>query len=202
MLLRDATIIAIGPFTNLYLLDLEYPGILLQANLFLMGGYVFPTRPGFPQWGNDSDWNVQLDVHSAKHVIERSNPTLIPLSVSVETALRRACLEELRQAGELGQLIARQVEAFAEDEQNKTKYGQTCVGLPRDIINFQHDPLACALALGWNDGVEIRELPLLLEEKDGWLYEHVHPSGKPVRVVTRIDGPRFDEFWLHQIRSR
>ena len=87
---QDATILAIGPFTNLYLLDLKYPGILRQAPLFLMGGYVFPIRPGFPQWDNDSDWNVQLDVRSAKHVIEHSHPTLIPLSVTAETALRNA----------------------------------------------------------------------------------------------------------------
>src|SRR5215204_1205483 len=37
---QNATIIAIGPFTNLYLLDLKYPGILQQAKLYLMGGYV------------------------------------------------------------------------------------------------------------------------------------------------------------------
>jgi len=31
---QDATIIAIGPFTNLYLLDCKHPGILRQANFF------------------------------------------------------------------------------------------------------------------------------------------------------------------------
>jgi inosine-uridine nucleoside N-ribohydrolase len=196
---QDATIIAIGPFTNLYLLDRKYPGILMQAYLFLMGGYVFPIRPGFPQWNNDSDWNIQLDVRSAKHVIEHSHPTLVPLSVTVETALRRSYLENLRQAGELGQLIARQAGAFDLDEQNETKYGQTCLGLPRDIINFQHDPLACAIALGWSEGVEIQALPLLLEERAGMLHERIDPSGKNVRVVTAVDGPRFNEFWLHKI---
>lgn len=45
---ENAAIIAIGPFTNLYLLDRQYPGILHQANLFLMGGYIFPIRPVFP----------------------------------------------------------------------------------------------------------------------------------------------------------
>ena len=76
---QKATIIAIGPFTNLYLLDLQYPGILRQADLYLMGGYVYPIRPGFPDWGNDMDWNIQVDVRSARHVIENSNPVLIPL---------------------------------------------------------------------------------------------------------------------------
>lgn len=198
---QGATIIAIGPFTNLYLLDLQYPGILMEANLFLMGGYVHPIRSGFPDWGNDMDWNIQVDVKSAKYVIENSNPTLIPLSVTVETALRRAYLDDLRKAGALGQLIARQAEAFAVDEQNEMSIGETCEGLPRDIINFQHDPLACAIALGWNEGVEIEELRLVLEEKDGWLHERIHPRGKPVRVVTKIDGPRFNEFWLNKVTN-
>jgi inosine-uridine nucleoside N-ribohydrolase len=199
---QGAIIIAIGPFTNLYLLDLQYPGILRQANLFLMGGYVYPIRPGFPQWGNEMDWNIQVDVKSAKHVIEHSNPTLIPLSVTVETALRRADLDDLRKSGALGQLLAQQAEAFAMDEQNEKKIGETCEGLPNDIINFLHDPLACAIALGWNDGVEIEEPPLILEEKDGWLYERIDPSGKPVRIVTKIDGTRFNQFWLNKIMNR
>jgi len=199
---QGATIIAIGPFTNLYLLDLQYPGILMRANLFLMGGYIYPTRPGFPQWGNEMDWNIQVDVKSAKHVIENSNPTLIPLSVTVETALRRAYLSDLQRSGTLGKLIARQAEAFAIDEQNEKKIGEACSGLPDDIINFLHDPLACAIALGWNDGVEIKQLPLILEEKDGWLYERIDPAGKSVRVVTKIGGTRFNEFWLNTITNR
>jgi len=199
---QGATIIAIGPFTNLYLLDRQYPGILMDANLFLMGGYIYPTRPGFPNWGNDMDWNIQVDVKSAKHVIENSNPTLIPLTVTLETALRRAYLDDLRKSGTLGQLIARQAEAFAIDEQNEKEFGETCEGLPHDIINFQHDPLACAIALGWNEGIEVEELPLLLEEKDGWLRERNDPSGKPVRVVTKVDGPRFNEFWINKVANR
>ena len=192
---QGATIIGIGPFTNLYLLDSQYPGILREARLFLMGGYVYPPRPGFPKWGNDMDFNVQVDVKSAKHVLQNSNPTLIPLSVTVETYLRRAYLDDLRRSGALGQLIVRQAEAFGMDEKIETKYGETCAGLPRDILNFQHDPLACAIALGWMEGIEIKELPLIVEEKDGWLTERIHPSGKPFRIVTKVDGAGFSEFW-------
>lgn len=199
---QGATIIAIGPFTNLCLLDLQNPGILMQANLFLMGGYVYPIRLGFPQWGNEMDWNIQVDVKSAKHVIEHSNPTLILLSVTVETALRRSHLEDLRKSGKLGQLLARQAESFALDEQNEKKIGETCEGLPNDMINFLHDPLACAIALGWNEGVETEEVPLLLEEKHGWLHERIDPSGKLIRIVTQIDGPRFNEFWLNKLMNR
>jgi inosine-uridine nucleoside N-ribohydrolase len=199
---QGVTIIAIGPYSNLYLLDLKYPGILRDADLFLMGGYIHPIRPGFPAWGNEMDWNIQVDVSSAKHVIENSNPTLIPLTVTVETALRRVYLHDLRQAGAVGQLIAQQAEAFAVDEGNEKKFGESCEALPRDIINFQHDPLACAIALGWHEGVEIEEVPISLEEKDGWLHERIDSSGKPVRVVTKIDGPSFNQFWIDTIVNR
>lgn len=70
------------------------------------------------------------------------------------------------------------------------------------MINFLHDPLACAIALDWREGVVIDELPLLLEEKGGLLYEDIHPSGKPTRVVTKINGSSFNEFWLDKITRR
>jgi purine nucleosidase len=199
---HGTTIVGIGPFTNLYLLDAKYPGILRKATLVLMGGFVVPVRPGFPNWGNDLDWNVQLDIISAKHVIENSSPTLVPLTVTVETALRRIHLGDLRKAGRLGRLIAKQAEEFALDEQNEQRFGETCEGLPSDIINFQHDPLACAIAVGWREGVEICEIPLKLKIKDGWLYEEIDDAGEPTRIVTGVDGDRFNAFWIETVAGR
>jgi purine nucleosidase len=196
---QGALIIGIGPLTNLALLERRYPGSLAQARLYLMGGFVFPTHPGFPPWGNDMDFNIQIDVHSSRIVLEASTPTLIPLTMTVETALRRAHLSQLRQSGFLGALIAHQAEAFALDEQIAEKWAATCPGLPADLINFQHDPLAVAIALGWRDGVEIETLPLVIGEQDGLLTETVDPSGRPMRVVKAIDGPSFNQFWLDQV---
>jgi len=196
---QGATVVAIGPYTNLHLLDIRYPGILAQAKLYLMGGYVYPPRAGFPQWQNEDDYNVQTDVAAARHVLSKANPTLIPLSITAETHLRRTDLPALCAAGALGDLIARQAEAFAEDERHAQTHGQTCPGLPSDIINFQHDPLACAVALGWDEGLRIEELPLAVEIEDGWLTERIHPSGNTVRVVTRVDAAVFSRFWLGRV---
>lgn len=193
---EGAIIAAIGPFTNLALLEERSPGILRDAKLFLMGGYVFPPREGFPRWGNDMDYNVQTDVRSARRVIESSSPTFIPLSVTVETSLRRAYLGTLRRAGSLARLIARQAEAFAKDEGMEARFGRACERLPEDAVNFQHDALACAVALGWSEGVEIHELPLKTEVEDGWLRQRIDEDGKPTKVVTRVDGEAFNEFWL------
>jgi purine nucleosidase len=196
---QGAIIVAIGPYTNLALLEKRSPGILSRARLYLMGGYVFPPREGFPPWGNDIDFNVQIDVQSAHDVIKHSSPTFVPLAVTVETWLRRAYLARLRQSGPLAQLIARQAEAFARDENYEAQYGQTCKGLPQDILNFQHDPLTCAIALGWDEGVEISEVLLKSEIEDGWLCQRVDDSGKPTRIVTRVNGGKFSEFWFNTI---
>ena len=196
---QGATIASIGPFTNLALLEERSPGMLRSADLVLMGGHVFPPRRGFPQWGREMDYNLQIDVKSAEYVLRHSNPTLVPLAVTVETALRRAYLPALREAGPMGQLLARQAEAFARDEKMETRFGRTCDGLPHDIINFLHDPLACAIALGWSNRVEIREIPVKSEIIEGSLYQTVDISGKPTRVVTSVNGSGFSEFWLSTI---
>ena len=211
---QGAVIVAIGPYTNLALLEQRSPGILQSARLVLMGGYVFPPRLGYPAWNYEMDWNVQVDVQSALTVLEHSQPTLVPLAVTVETALRRRYLPRLRKSGPLGQLIARQAEAHALEYKNEETYGQTCPGLPPDIINFQHDPLACAIALGWAteqssliehssiQGVEARELTLKSEIRDGWLRQAIDPGGKPARLVTAVDGERFNELWLDVVAGR
>jgi purine nucleosidase len=194
-----ATIVGIGPLTNLSLVERQHPGILQRARLFLMGGFVYPPRAGYPDWKNEFDFNVQVDVKSAQHVLSNSNPTLIPISVTAETALKRSSLESLRAAGKLGELIAHQAEVFAADEQMEEKYGATCTNVPADIVNFQHDPLACAIALGWDEGVAIEELPIVVEERGGWLWERVDKAGRKIRVVTKVDGPRFGKFWVERV---
>jgi inosine-uridine nucleoside N-ribohydrolase len=195
-ILRGARIVAIGPLTNLALLERRTPGILAQADLYVMGGYVFPIRAGFPQWTHEFDWNFQVDIASAQVVLRSSAPTVIPMTITVETALRRAYLPALRRAGPLAQLIAHQAEAFAVDEQNEERYGRTCAGIPDDTINFQHDPLACAVALGWRDGVTIEEVPIHSEIVDGWMRQSAGAGGRPTRLVTAVEGPKFSQHWL------
>lgn len=185
-----ATIISIGPFTNLYLLDKKYPGILKKASLYLMGGYIYSIRKGFPQWENNMDWNIQVDVQSAKYVLENSTPTLIPLTITVETALKREYLPRIQQAGKIGQLIARQAEVTEEMYKNEEKYG---------LINFLHDPLAVAIALGWRDQVEIQQLLLKFQIIDTWLHEKIDQEGISTKVVTKINGERFNNTWLNLI---
>jgi purine nucleosidase len=197
---KGAPVVGIGPYTNLALLDRKYPGLLNKTKLFLMGGCIYPAREGFPSWGNDMDYNVQLDATSARYCIECLNPTLIPLTVTIETALRRAYLPKLEKSDPVGRLIARQARAFAEDWDNECRYGRKLDGIPQDLINFQHDSLACAVAAGW-DGARTEMVPLALEAEDGWLCESVSKSGRPTSVVTEIDREAFNQFWLDTVTS-
>ena len=49
----------------------------------------------------------------------------------------------------------------------------------KDIINFQNDPLACAIVSGWQESVEIEAVPLKLEIRESWLYEIPIAGGFP-----------------------
>jgi inosine-uridine nucleoside N-ribohydrolase len=198
---QGSILIAIGPFTNLWLLELRHPGILREARLYLMGGYVFPPVRGFPDLGNESDWNIQMDARAAQHVIQASDPTLIPITITVQTALRREHLHALRNADPLGRLVARQAQAFAEDEVMDQKYGKAYEHVPADIINFLHDPLACAIALGWKQDVETQEIALHIEVENGWLREQAERTARRVRLVTSVKGAAFDAFWLTTLTS-
>jgi len=190
-----ARIVATGPYTNLALLDDTYPGLLRRADLYVIGGHIHPIPDGFPAWGVNMDANVQFDVASARDVFMRSSPTLVPIEVTVQTALRRGHIPALRASGPLGALLARQSLAIAEDWKVEDRYGRSCAGLPDDTINVLHDPLACAVALGW-DGASVEEVHLVLEMRDGWLHERVDPTGYAMRVVTRVEAARFNQTWL------
>ena len=95
----------------------------------------------------------------------------------------------------MGELIARQAEVFAEDWPNDEHYARTRQQMGPDFINFQHDPVACAIALGWTEGVEIESVPLRFELRDGWLHETPDTAGIPTPLVTKIDGNAFNNFW-------
>jgi hypothetical protein len=87
---------------------------------------------------------------------------------------------------------------FVDDAGNEERYGRTCKGLPPDIINFQHDPLACAVALGWH-GATTETLPLATKTVDGWLRLRSDARSRPVRVVTEVDGAAFNARWLDAV---
>jgi hypothetical protein len=55
------------------------------------------------------------------------------------------------------------------------------------------------IALGWNEGMEICEILQKSEIQDGWLCRRPDGRAKPTKIVTRVDGSRFSEFWLSTV---
>jgi purine nucleosidase len=192
-----ATVVAVGPYTNLAMLETARPGLLDQADLVIMGGHVTAAREGFPPWGADEDFNLQQDHLAAKIVLERCHPVVVPLAATAQVGLRAAHVPRLLAAGRLGALLAAQGEAHALD-QGISQLARSWPGLPDDLLNFQHDPLACAVALGW-DGVTIEEVPTHLEVGGGKLLMTRRTGARPLRVVTAVDGPAFEEAWCQAV---
>jgi purine nucleosidase len=172
------------------------PGAALDL---LMGGWVEPPAPGLPRWGPEMDFNVQWDTRAAEVVAATARLTMVTLPATLNAHLRRADLPRLRAAGPLGQLLARQSEAHAETYQME-KLGRDHSGLPDDLLNFQYDPVACAVALGWSGATveDIRVRPMRMGDV---LSFQPHPEGRSTRAVLDVDGAAFRETWLSAVEA-
>jgi inosine-uridine nucleoside N-ribohydrolase len=194
-----ATLVAIGPYTNLALLEIARKGSLARQPVVVMGGWVQPPAPGLPPWGPEMDFNVQWDTRAAGVVAATAQVTLVTLAATLTAHLGRADLPRLRAAGPLGELLSRQGEAHGQANQME-KLGREHSGLPDDLLNFHYDPVACAVALGWS-GATIEEIRLQPVLRDGVLRFEAHPNGRPTRVVLDVDGAAFGETWLSAVQA-
>jgi purine nucleosidase len=194
-----ATLVAIGPYTNLALLEISRIGSLRRQPVVVMGGWVEPPAPGLPRWGPEMDFNVQWDTRAPEVVAATARLTMVTLPATLNAHLRRADLPRLWAAGPLGQLLARQSEAHAETYQME-KLGRDHSGLPDDLLNFQYDPVACAVALGWSGATveDIRVRPMRMGDV---LSFQPHPDGRSTRAVLDVDGAAFRETWLSAVEA-
>ncbi|HVD79274.1 MAG TPA: nucleoside hydrolase [Propionibacteriaceae bacterium] len=194
-----AMLVAIGPYTNLALLEIARAGSLARQPVVVMGGWVQPPAPGLPEWGPDMDFNVQWDTRAAEVVAATARLTLVTLPATMNAHLRRADVPRLQAAGPLGQLLARQGEAHGQTNQME-KLGREYSGLPDDLLNFQYDPVACAVALGW-PGATVEEMQLQPVRKQEVLSFQLHPEGRSTWVVLGVDGTAFRETWLAAVEA-
>ena len=194
---RGDRIVAIGPWTNLALVEASCPGLLASTQVVVMGGHVPPASPGFPASGPEDDTNVVQDVFAAKVVLDRCRPLVVPLPICYRVTLRRSQLDALRSGGRLAGLLADQAEAH-ERELRRGDLGRAFAELPDDLLNFQYDPLACAVAAGWA-GATIEALPVRSELADGLLRMSLEDGAPALRVVTAVDAAAFDDAWIDAV---
>jgi purine nucleosidase len=192
-----AAIVAVGPYTNIAMLEAERPGLAAQVGTVVMGGHVPPPADGFPPWGARDDFNVQQDAVAAAVVFERCDPTVVPLAACMRVSLRDEHLPALRSGGPLASLVADQGEAHARDNDRRA-LGMAYPSLPDDLMNLHYDPLACAVAAGW-PGVTIERLPVATEMRDALLHMRVEPGARPLRVVVDVDASAFERQWLEAV---
>jgi purine nucleosidase len=196
-----ASLVAIGPYTNLAEIEEARPGVLATHGVTLMGGWVDPPGEDLPQWGPDMDWNIQCDTTAALRVFEAAHDAvLVTLPATLRAHLRRAELARLEASGPIGRLLARQARAHGADYR-MSELGRGHAGLPDDLLNFQYDPVACAVALGW-PGVTMAAIGLT-PTLEGELLRFVRADddrgAKPFRVVLDVDGCAFSDAWLTAI---
>jgi inosine-uridine nucleoside N-ribohydrolase len=196
-----ATVVAIGPYTNLALLETLRPGTLARTRVVVMGGWVDPPADGLPPWGPERDTNVQWDTRAARIVAAAATDlTLATLPVTLRAQLRAADLPRLRACGGLGRLLAEQSQAHAVDS-GKAALGVAHPGLPDDLLNFHYDPVACAVAVGWPGAPVGRRTLTPARDEAGVLRFVDDPAGRPVSVVTDVDGAAFTEAWLSALAA-
>ena len=189
-----ATVAAIGPLTNLAWLELDHVGAIGGVRVVAMGGWFGPVSTGLPDWGPTHDWNIQCDRHAAAIVASHADLTLVPLSTTLGVQLTRRVLPRLDAAGPLGRLLARQAVAYCEDER-KTEIALSHRGLPDDLLNFHHDPLAAAVAVRW-ESVTSEQMRLRPHWDDAVLSFEQNADGRHTEVVTAVDSTAFDTVWI------
>jgi purine nucleosidase len=196
---QGATIVAIGATTNLAMLAVSRPGCLENVSVVFTGGWLGPPAAGFPPWGPEMDFNVQCDPHAASILSTSARLTLVPFPVTVKAHLRAVHLPRLSASGPIGELLARQSIAHADDTK-MAELARSHPGLPNDLLNFHYDPVTAAVALGWAGG-RTEEMRLEPRLTNGLLRFELNANGRPTRVVTEIDGEAFAELWLSKLEA-
>jgi purine nucleosidase len=192
-----ATIVAIGALSNLAMLEVSRPGTLARAPVVAMGGWLDAPEPGFPPWGPDADWNIQCDAHAALIVARSAELTLATLPVAMKAHLTARDLPRLRGSGPLGNLLADQSLANAE-EMNLRELAAAHAALPDDLLNFHWDPVALAVAMSW-PGATVENHMIRVERDGDLLRFHPDRAGRAMYALIDLDTDAFRELWLQSV---
>lgn len=170
------------------------------VGLALMLAVCASPAAGLPRWGPDQDWNVQCDTGAAL-AVARSEAvvTMVTLPVTLKAHLREADVERLARSGPLGKILARQAIAHGAENAMHELAGAN-IGLPGDLLNFQYDPVACAVALGW-PGAVVEWMRLRPSFDGDVLRFSTDDAGRWFDVVVDIHGHAFAERWLTAVEA-
>ena len=191
----DATVLAIGGFTNLAALELSRPGSLIGVRVVAMAGWVDDPPAFWPQWGPSMDFNTQCDTRAARIVANSGAAlTLVTLPVAMRVTLREGHLPRLRASGRVGALLARQSERHQQTS-GLADLARDYASLPVDLVNFHWDPVAAGVALGW-DCIVVRPTTITAVQEAGVVAFRVSGDEGTDRISMSVDAPDFEERWM------
>jgi purine nucleosidase len=181
----EITLVAIGPLTNVALAFLREPRLATQlAGLVLMGGVVGGAAALHLPW---VEHNFRCDPEAAHIVLSAGViPTIVPLDVTTQVAIRPADVARLRGVGDpFHQAVADQVELYPPF----VARGWT----------YLHDPLAVATLI--QPGlVRLEPVRAFVETRGehtaGALLVALPTADAPAtaRVALEVDAPRAEQF--------
>ena len=175
--------------------DPSYPQRV--PRLTVMGGVFAPVHYLGTVFGAARDTNLVVDPDAALEVLDAGfSLRYVPLDVTVQVPLRRAHLERLRAADELGAALAALVDVWAVLLHERSR-GR----IPDDVVAYLHDPLTVAAAAG-DDFLVVERRPVTVAEHDGIPRTFVDPvAGHEADVVTGVDADGFVEHWLSVVTA-
>ncbi len=194
-----ATIVAIGPYTNLATLEAIRIGQPRPRARRADGRHrCARPRAGLPQWGPDMDWNVQCDTNAAQVVFANTTDlTLTTLAPTFKAHLRAAHLPRLRAAGPLGELLA-QPSRGPRGRQRHDRPRPRARRAPRRPPEL---PVRRGRVRGRGrmDRRDHRGDPLTPVLDDGVLRFDPDERGRATKVVVDIDADDFTERWFEAV---
>jgi inosine-uridine nucleoside N-ribohydrolase len=185
----EATLIAVGPLTNLALALKKDPlGMKKLKELVIMGGAV-RTRGNTTPY---AEFNIFSDPLAAQIVFESGLPiTLVPLDVTHQVFLIPDWMEE--QVKPLNTPFSNfLIEATGYDIETHRFRNRESI--------FLHDPLAVGVAID-PDLVRIERVPLQVETQEGEYYGKIIEvkEGPEINVCLGVDAERFLELFVSRL---
>ena len=185
----EATLIAVGPLTNLALALKQDPlGMKKLKELVIMGGAV-RTRGNTTPY---AEFNIFSDPLAAQIVFESGLPiTLVPLDVTHQVFLIPDWMEE--QIKPLNTPFSNfLIEATGYDIETHRFRNRESI--------FLHDPLAVGVAID-PDFVRIERVPLQVETQEGKYYGKIIEvkEGPEINVCLGVDAERFLELFVSRL---
>ena len=195
-----ATIVAIGPYTNLATLEAIMSGSLGRVPVVLMGGIVRAAGAGLPAWGPEMDWNVQCDTNAAEVVFANTTDLTIvtrldhaqgapPRRASSAAARRRPARRAPRRSGR-----------SPRGRQRHDRAGPRARRAPRRPVEL---PVrrGCVRGRRRLAGCGIEEMRLATVSEDNVLRFEPAERGRTAKVVVDIDSDDFTERWFSAVEA-